>query len=242
MKVIAVIPARHGSTRFPGKPLAQIIDKPMIQHVVEKVQTAKQLDRVVVATDHQEIYDKVLGFGGEAVLTRTDHESGSDRMAEVAAKIDGDLYVNVQGDEPLIRPELIDQIVSIARENETSVVTAKVKLTEEEDISSPNVVKVVTDNHENALYFSRSPIPYNRSNENIDYYKHLGIYCYPKRVLQQYVTLPKSTLELTEMLEQLRLLDNGFNIKVIQTSYDAVGVDTPEDILKVEKILEAQHG
>ncbi|WP_371017760.1 3-deoxy-manno-octulosonate cytidylyltransferase [Pseudalkalibacillus sp. JSM 102089] len=242
MKVIAVIPSRHGSTRFPGKPLALISNKPMIQHVVEKVQRAKQLDRVVVATDHQEIYDTVIEFGGEAVLTNKNHESGSDRMAEVAAKIHGDFFVNVQGDEPLIRPELIDQIVRIAKENESSVVTAKVKLEEAEDILSPNVVKVVTDNQRNALYFSRSPIPYNRSKSNVDYYKHLGIYCYPKRVLQQYVTLPKSTLEMTEMLEQLRLLDNGFNIKVLQTSYDAIGVDTPEDILKVEKILEAQHG
>lgn len=242
MKVICVIPARHGSTRFPGKPLANIVGKPMIQHVVERVQTAKQVDRVVVATDHEIICNRVQQFGGEALLTSTKHESGSDRMAEVATRIDGDFFINIQGDEPLIRPELIDELIEIAKQNETSVITAKVKLKEELDILNSNVVKVVTDKKENALYFSRSPIPYNRTDLNMEYYKHIGIYCFPKKLLKHFVNLPKSSLETTEMLEQLRLLDNGVNIKVVPTTYDAVGVDTPEDIIKVEKIMEAQHG
>ncbi|WP_273831885.1 3-deoxy-manno-octulosonate cytidylyltransferase [Guptibacillus sedimenti] len=242
MKVVAVIPARHGSTRFPGKPMALISEKPMIQHVYQRVKASNNIDSVIVATDHDDIYQAVVDFGGEAIITRKDHESGSDRMAEVASKVDGDLFLNVQGDEPLIRTELIDQIVKLALDNEESVVTAKVKIKDIEDLNSPNVVKVVADNQANAMYFSRSPIPYNRSIEPIHYFKHLGIYCFPKKTLEQFVTLPKSILEKTEMLEQLRLLDNGINIKVLETNYDAVGVDTPEDILKVERILEAQHG
>ncbi len=242
MKVIGVIPARYGSTRFPGKPLALISEKPMIQHVYSKVRASQNVDRVIVATDHEEIYQTVIEFGGDAIITRGDHDSGSDRMAEVASIVDGDIFLNVQGDEPLIETELIEEIVEIAKGNNQSVVTAKVKIENFEDIDSPNVVKVITDNYDSALYFSRSPIPYNRSNKDINYFKHLGIYCFPKKVLQQFVTLPKSFLETSEMLEQLRLLDNSINIKVLETNYDAVGVDTPEDILKVERILEAQHG
>ncbi|MCV9884488.1 3-deoxy-manno-octulosonate cytidylyltransferase [Metabacillus halosaccharovorans] len=241
MRVVAVIPARHGSTRFPGKPLANILGKPMIQHVYERAKLAKQIDNVVVATDHHEIYDVVESFGGKAIITRTDHESGSDRIAEVAEKVEGDIYLNIQGDEPLIRFELINEIVALAKENQDCVITAKTKILDINDVMNPNVVKVVSGRDNNALYFSRSSIPYNRSNVNITYYKHLGIYCYPKKILMEYVNLPKSKLEEVEMLEQLRLLENGYSIKVIETSYDALGVDTPEDIQKVEKILEVQY-
>lgn len=237
MKVIGVIPARYGSTRFPGKPLAKILNKPMIQHVYEQVSKSKELDTVVVATDHEEIKVAVEGFGGQAVLTSNDHETGSDRIAEVAAKIKGDFFVNIQGDEPLIRPELIDSLVVAAKNATDSVITAKTKIHNEEDIQSSNVVKVVTDINGNALYFSRSTVPFNRAKKEISYFKHLGIYLYPRDILNHFVKLPQSLLEGSEMLEQLRLLENGFNIKVVETDYDAVGVDTPEDIQKVETIL-----
>lgn len=240
MKVIAVIPARYGSTRFPGKSLKKILGKSMIQHVYEKAKKVEQLDEVIVATDNMKIYDAVISFGGKAVMTKVEHESGSDRIAEVAEGIEGDIFLNIQGDEPLIHPNLIDEIVRTSKGNLDSVVTAKIKIEKEEDINSPNCVKVITDNKNNAIYFSRSAIPYNRENISVDYYKHLGIYCYPRQLLMEYIQLPKSLLENTEMLEQLRLIENGYKIKVVESIYDSVGVDTPDDIQKVEKLLEAE--
>ncbi|WP_249870466.1 3-deoxy-manno-octulosonate cytidylyltransferase [Oceanobacillus saliphilus] len=237
MKVIGVIPARYGSSRFPGKPLALIHGKPMIQRVYEQVAQSKMLDIVVVATDHEQIKETVEGFGGNVVMTSADHETGSDRMAEVTRKVDGDFYVNIQGDEPLIRYELVDSLVEAAKDSPEAVVTAKTAISNMEDVLDPNIVKVVTDNQGFARYFSRSPIPYNRAENKTIYYKHLGIYGYPKAVINTFVQLPASHLEETEVLEQLRLLDNGYAIKVVETSYNAVGVDTPEDIEKVEKIL-----
>ncbi|WP_010197316.1 3-deoxy-manno-octulosonate cytidylyltransferase [Bacillus sp. m3-13] len=237
MKVVGVIPARYGSTRFPGKPLALIHGKPMIQHVYEQVVKSEQLNTVVVATDHEEIKNVVEGFGGQVVMTRTDHETGSDRMAEVTTKVEGDFYVNIQGDEPLIRPELIDKLVLAAKESPECVVTAKTPIKNEEDVKNPNVVKVVTNNSGFALYFSRSAVPFNRAKKDITYYKHLGIYGYPKSVITEFVTWPTSSLEAVEVLEQLRLLENGYSIKLVETAFDAVGVDTPEDIEKVERIL-----
>ncbi|WP_124564057.1 3-deoxy-manno-octulosonate cytidylyltransferase [Ectobacillus antri] len=237
MKAIGVIPARYGSTRFPGKPLAQIMGKPMIQHVYENVKKSKELDDVVVATDHEAIFQTVEAFGGKAVMTKKDHETGSDRIAEVTNHVEGDFFVNIQGDEPLIHHELIDTLVRTARESDDAVITAKTAIKTEADIANPNVVKVVAGYDNKALYFSRSAIPYNRANKETTYYKHLGIYAYPKAVLNEFVKLPQSPLEELEMLEQLRLLENGYTIKVIETTYDAVGVDTPEDIQKVERIL-----
>ncbi|MFC0471050.1 3-deoxy-manno-octulosonate cytidylyltransferase [Halalkalibacter kiskunsagensis] len=237
MKVVGVIPARYGSTRFPGKPLALINGKPMIQRVYEQVKKSTELETVVVATDHEDIKKVVEEFGGTAIMTRTDHETGSDRISEVTQKVEGDFYVNVQGDEPLIRPELIDALVQAAKESPEAVVTAKTAIKHQEDVNNPNVVKVVTNKNGFALYFSRSTIPYNRSGVEHTYFKHLGLYGYPKDVLNKFVELPPSDFEKVEVLEQLRLLENGFSIKVVETSYDAVGVDTPEDIEKVEKIL-----
>ncbi|MCL7748036.1 3-deoxy-manno-octulosonate cytidylyltransferase [Halalkalibacter alkaliphilus] len=237
MKVVGVIPARYGSTRFPGKPLALINGKPMIQHVYEQVTKSKELETVVVATDHEDIKRVVEEFGGKAIMTRTDHETGSDRISEVTGKVDGDFYVNVQGDEPLIRPELIDALVQAAKESPEAVVTAKTAIKNEEDVTNPNVVKVVTNKKGFALYFSRSAVPYNRSGLEHKHFKHLGLYGYPKEVLNQFVQLPPSDLEKVEVLEQLRLLENGYSLKVVETTYDAVGVDTPEDIEKVEMIL-----
>jgi len=240
LKAIVVIPSRYGSSRFPGKPLAIINGKSMIQRVYEQVKLARMVDEVIVATDHHDIITEVNNFKGNVIETSSEHESGSDRIEEAASKVRGDIYINVQGDEPLISPELIDDIIRVASENMESVITAKVKITEEQDIQDPNIVKVVTDKENNALYFSRSPIPYNRANSNITYFKHLGIYAYPKELLHQYVQLEKSELEFTEMLEQLRLLQNGINIKVIETSHAAIGVDVPEDIKKIEKLLEVK--
>ncbi|WP_332695106.1 3-deoxy-manno-octulosonate cytidylyltransferase [Halalkalibacter lacteus] len=237
MKVVGVIPARYGSTRFPGKPLALINGKPMIQRVYEQVKKSTELETVVVATDHEDIKKVVEAFGGTAIMTRTDHETGSDRISEVTQKVEGDFYVNVQGDEPLIRPELIDALVQAAKESPEAVVTAKTAIKHLEDVSNPNVVKVVTDKNGFALYFSRSATPYNRSGLEHTYFKHLGLYGYPKDVLNKFVELPPSDFEKIEVLEQLRLIENGFSIKVVETQYDAVGVDTPEDIAKVEMIL-----
>ncbi|MHA7138176.1 3-deoxy-manno-octulosonate cytidylyltransferase [Rossellomorea arthrocnemi] len=238
MKVVCVIPSRFGSTRFPGKPLALIKGKSMIQHVYNRVRNSNEVDEIVIATDHHEIANEVKKFGGKVVMTSEYHQSGSDRIAEVAEEVEGDIYLNVQGDEPLIHPELIDEIVRASKRYPTHVITAKTKISSNSDITNPNVVKVVTNNEQDALYFSRSQIPFRRNEVEIDYYKHLGIYCYPAKILKEYVTLPKSSLELVESLEQLRLLENGYSIKVLETSYDAVGVDTPEDINKVELLLE----
>lgn len=237
MNVIGVIPARYGSTRFPGKPLALINGKPMIQHVYERVSKSIHLNGVYVATDHELIRETVEAFGGNVVLTDQNHETGSDRIEEVSRLIDGDFFVNIQGDEPLISNELIDEIVLNVKSEKSKVITAKTRILHVEDINNPNVVKVVTDKLGNALYFSRSTIPYNRAQKDVTYYKHLGIYAYPKEVLREFVKLPTSHLENIEMLEQLRLIENGYSIKVVETEYDAVGVDTPEDIEKVERLL-----
>lgn len=242
LKIIGVIPARFGSTRFPGKPLALINGKPMIQHVYEQVSKSKYIDQIVIATDHEKIIKTVEGFGGQAVMTKKDHETGSDRISEVTSLVEGDFFVNIQGDEPLIDPRLIDDLIKTAQaENGRVVVTAKTQIHDHNDVANPNVVKVVTDKMQNALCFSRSVIPYNRSNKEIDYFKHLGIYGYPKSILNEFVNLPQTPLEEVEMLEQLRLLENGYTIKVIETQYNAIGVDTPEDIEKVEKILGGKH-
>ncbi|KGA96906.1 3-deoxy-manno-octulosonate cytidylyltransferase [Alkalihalobacillus alcalophilus ATCC 27647 = CGMCC 1.3604] len=237
MKVVGVIPARYGSTRFPGKPLALINGKPMIQRVYEQVCKSKELAMVVVATDHDQIKKAVEDFGGTAIMTRADHQTGSDRIAEVAKKIAADFYVNIQGDEPLIQAELIDALMQTAKASPEAVVTAKTVIKEETDILNPNVVKVVTGENAQALYFSRSAVPYNRSGVNQIYYKHLGLYGYPRNVLKRFVQLPASELEKAEVLEQLRLIENGYVIKVIETEYEAIGVDTPEDIKKVEQLL-----
>lgn len=241
MKIVGVIPARFGSTRFPGKPLAAILGKPMIQHVYERVSLCRSLDEVVVATDHEKIAEAVQSFNGNVVMTSQSHETGSDRMAEVTTKVDGDFYINIQGDEPLIGHELIEQIITEAKRVSGAVITAKKKIDHIEDIDNPNVVKVVTDTNGQALYFSRSTVPFNRSKSDCNYYKHLGIYGYPKRVIQEFVKLNSSSLERAEVLEQLRLLENGYKIQVVETQYDAVGVDTPEDIEKVENLLGGLH-
>jgi 3-deoxy-manno-octulosonate cytidylyltransferase (CMP-KDO synthetase) len=239
--VLAVIPARYASLRFPGKPLAAIAGRSMIQHVVERVRLAKTVTRVVVATDDQRIGAAVAAFGGEAVITRSDHRSGTDRVAEVAAHIPADIYINVQGDEPLISPETIDTIISAMREDPAvQIATACIEIAGANDIMDPNIVKVVLDFDGNALYFSRAPIPWVRDASAglaVSHWKHLGLYAFRRDALVEYPTLPPGQLEPIEQLEQLRWLENGFRIRVVETAHDAVSVDVPADVERVERLL-----
>lgn len=239
--VLAVIPARYASVRFPAKPLAPIAGRPMIQHVVERVRLAKTVTRIVVATDDDRIRSAVEAFGGEAVMTRSDHRSGTDRVAEVSAHIPADIYINIQGDEPLISPETIDTIISAMREDPSvQIATPCIEIAEANDIMDPNIVKVVLDFDGNALYFSRAPIPWVRDASTglaVSHWKHLGLYAFRHDALVEYPTLPPGQLEPIEQLEQLRWLENGFRIRVVETAHDAVSVDVPADVERVEKLL-----
>ena len=241
--VLAVVPARYGSTRFPGKPLVPIAGRPMIQHVVERVRQAKLVSRTVVATDDARIKRAVEAFGGEAILTRSDHANGTNRIAEVAAHIQAQIYVNVQGDEPLIDPGTVDAVVAMMLEDESvQLGTPCVAIEEPKDIMDPNVVKVVRDFDGNGMYFSRAPIPWVRDTNSglkAQHWKHLGLYAYRREALLEYPTLPPGDLERTEQLEQLRWLENGFRMRVVETDYDAVSVDVPSDVERVEALLRA---
>lgn len=243
MKYIAIIPARYASTRFPGKPLAILGGKTVIQRVYEQVK--KVLDAVYVATDDERIYDAVETFGGKAVMTSANHKSGTDRIAEAVKKIGGDydVVVNVQGDEPFIQPEQIETLCHCFDDESTQIATLGKRFTDMEGVDNPNSPKIVTDNRGFALYFSRSVIPYVRGAERetwveqYPYLKHLGIYAYRKEVLEEVTQLPQSSLEIAESLEQLRWLQNGYRIKVAETVFETVGIDTPEDLQKAEEFL-----
>ena len=236
MKVLCIIPARYASTRLPGKPLRDIAGKPMIVRVYERTTQAKRVQDVVVATDDERIRTAVEEHGGRAVMTRTDHATGTDRLAEVAEKMtDYDLIINVQGDEPLIDPTVIDALVEPFLADETlPMATAKTLLTDEEEIANPNNVKVITDLSGNALYFSRARIPYAR-NEGAKVYKHIGIYAYRRDFLLSYARMAQTPLERSESLEQLRALENGHRIHVIETDAVFIGVDTEEDLTAVNE-------
>jgi 3-deoxy-manno-octulosonate cytidylyltransferase (CMP-KDO synthetase) len=240
-KVLVIIPARHASVRFPGKPLTPIAGRPMIQHVVERVRLAELASRVVVATDETSIKNAVEAFGGEAILTRHDHRTGTDRVAEVAAHLPAEIYINVQGDEPLIDPVVVDALAS-AMIDETSIqiATPCTAIVHKNDIMDPNVAKVVRDFDSNALYFSRAPIPWVRdtgASVVARHWKHLGLYGFRRDTLLEFPTLPPGDLERLEQLEQLRWLENGFRIHVVETDYDAVSVDVPADVARVEQFL-----
>ncbi len=248
MKILGIIPARFASTRFPGKPLALIAGKPLIQHVVEQCRSAKSLSEVVVATDDQRIADVAKSFC-RVEMTRNDHPSGSDRIAEVANRNDCDAVVNIQGDEPLIDPSVIDAVANALADNEMS--TAATLITEVSEYETSNVVKVVVNSSGRALYFSRRTIPFVRdaaSSSAVEqlaafpFLKHLGIYGYRRETLLRLVTFPVSPLENAEKLEQLRALENGIQIAVVKVNYDSIGVDVPEDVARVEKILNRLHG
>jgi 3-deoxy-manno-octulosonate cytidylyltransferase (CMP-KDO synthetase) len=250
-KVIAVIPARWASSRFPGKPLALIKGKPMIQWVFEQTCKAECVSEVIVATDDTRILDVVKGFGGTAVMTSPDHESGTDRIAEVVRDRECEVVVNVQGDEPLIHPENINRIVRPLLEGASeSTVTLRILIKTQDELMDRNITKVVVDNSNSALYFSKAPIPWDRDgwgstpNSPFDplksfWYKHIGLYAYRKSFLMEYGGLPESALEKLEKLEQLRILESGFKIKVIETDIDSIGVDCEADLVLIEKRLAA---
>nr|WP_293487429.1 3-deoxy-manno-octulosonate cytidylyltransferase [Prevotella sp.] len=246
MKFIGIIPARYASTRFPGKPLALLGGKPVIQHVYEKV--AAVLEAAYVATDDERIYDVVKSFGGQVVMTRTDHKSGTDRIEEAIEKIGGewDVVVNVQGDEPFVAKSQLDTICHCFDDPTTQIATLGKPFESMEAVQNPNSPKIVVDNMGFAMYFSRSVIPYVRGKEksswltHYPFLKHLGIYAYRKDVLRQITQLPQSSLEIAESLEQLRWLQNGFKIKVGTTDVETVGIDTPQDLERAEEFLKAQ--
>jgi len=243
-KVIVVIPARYASTRLPGKPLVPLAGKPMVQHAYERAKRAQTVHRVMVATDDQRIMDAVTAFGGEARMTRSDHRTGTERIAEVAVHEAGDVFVNVQGDEPLIDPVAIDTAVgALLEEPQAQISTVATPIRHAGDILDPNVVKTVLDFDGNALYFSRAPIPWIRDTQqklHVKFWKHLGLYVFQREALLEYPTLPQGELEKIEQLEQLRWLENGWKIRVAEVAHDAVSVDVPEDVARVEKLMEKQ--
>jgi 3-deoxy-manno-octulosonate cytidylyltransferase (CMP-KDO synthetase) len=235
--ILGVIPARYASTRFPGKPLAILAGKPLIQHVWERASQSKYLPRLVVATDDARIESAARAFGAEVVMTRSDHLSGTDRVAEAAESTDANIIVNIQGDEPLIDPDAIDAaILTLLDDAQCQMASLKRRITDDSEIQNPNVVKVVTGGNGDALYFSRSPIPFQRG-PSAGYFKHIGLYIYRRKLLLAYSSLPVGPLEQAEKLEQLRALENGIPIRVAETSYDTIGVDTPEDLAAVERIF-----
>ncbi|OGW30312.1 MAG: hypothetical protein A2X54_01655 [Nitrospirae bacterium GWF2_44_13] len=266
MTAIVIIPARYDSTRFPGKPLAPLNGKPLIRHVYENSKKSKLAEDVIVATDSDAIFKTVIEFGGKAVMTSKEHASGTDRIAEVAASFDYDIIVNVQGDEPLIRAEMIDDVIRLLDDKRAAMGTLIKKIEDPEEIFDPNVVKAVFDKEGFAMYFSRAPIPFDRDEFRIQdagykiqdkdnrascimyhasdiqtsgllMYKHLGIYSYRRDALLNLAKMEPVELEKTEKLEQLRALVNGFRIKVKETTYETVGVDTPQDLERVKKWL-----
>jgi 3-deoxy-manno-octulosonate cytidylyltransferase (CMP-KDO synthetase) len=243
-RVVVVIPARYGATRLPGKPLVLLAGKPMIQRVYERAKLANRADQVIVATDDERILKVVGGFGGEARMTRTDHRTGTERVAEVAAHVAGDVFVNVQGDEPLLDPAAVDTAVSsLLEEPQASISTVATPVKTPGDIMDPNVVKTVLDFDGNALYFSRAPIPWVRdtgSKIQVRHLKHLGLYVFQREALLEYPTLPQGDLERIEQLEQLRWMENGWKIRVAEVEHDAVSVDVPADVERVEKLLREQ--
>ena len=247
MTSIVIIPARYHSTRFPGKPLCPLLGKPLIQHVYENSKKAHLIDEVFVATDNESIFESVTSFGGKAIMTSMTHSSGTDRVAEVAALMDYDIIVNVQGDEPLIQPQMIDEVISLLDDKRASIGTLMKKIEDPMDILDPNVVKVVVDKEGFALYFSRSPIPFLRDEWKIrnskfeirdcSCYKHIGIYSYRKEALIALSRMEPTELERLEKLEQLRALEHGMKIKIKETFFETYGVDTPEDLERVKKCL-----
>ena len=240
---IGIIPARLASTRLPRKALVEIAGKPMIQHVYERACRASSLDSVLVATDSREIFSVVQGFGGEAVMTRDDHPSGSDRLAEVARSLDAEMIVNVQGDEPLVEPEMIDQLVRAFQEQDAAPMGTLVRrASPDEDPRDPSLVKVVVDTRGHALYFSRALIPHDRDGDATEPpLTHVGMYVYRRTFLMAFTALVPTPLENRERLEQLRVLEHGHAILAVETEHRSLGVDTEEDLERVRAILEGRR-
>jgi 3-deoxy-manno-octulosonate cytidylyltransferase (CMP-KDO synthetase) len=239
MKAVIVIPARFGATRFPGKSLARIQGRPMIQWVWEAASRSRLTEQVIIATDDARIADVAAKFGADVVMTKKSHRSGTDRIAEVADKVPAHLYVNVQGDEPLLSRDAVDDLIRAMMENpRTPIGTLAHRIEKKDEWLSPEVVKVVVDRHDEALYFSRSPLPFMRKfDPAARLLRHVGIYAFRARALAQFVAMKPSSLELAESLEQLRALENGMAIQVIETKYRCLGVDTPADLKRVEAAL-----
>ncbi len=235
MNILAVIPARFASTRFPGKPLVDIDGMSMIQRVYVQAKKVTAFNTVIVATDDERIYNHVRSFGGDVMMTSPLHVSGTDRIGEVCRNIaeQPDVIVNIQGDEPFIQPEQLMLLLTAFNDHSTEIATLVKKIEQQEEIENPNVVKVVFSTHHKALYFSRSGIPFPR-NIKTDYYKHIGIYAYREAILHQLTQLSPTPLEQSESLEQLRWLENGFTIKVVPTTIDTIGIDTPDDLSKIK--------
>ena len=248
-KVVAVIPARYASQRLPAKPLVDLLGKPMIQRVYERVKQATLPTRVVVATDDERIASVVRGFGGDVAITSSQIKSGSDRVAAVARDAEGDIFVNVQGDEPLLAPAMIDEAIRVVLGDPSVLVGTLVKKIEsKEELLNPGIVKVVVGDDRSALYFSRSAIPFIRDEQDqsrwltsTTFYKHIGIYVFRKDFLLKYASMPESSLERAEKLEQLRILESGVKIKVGITEHDSVPVDTPDDVRRVVDQLKTIH-
>jgi 3-deoxy-manno-octulosonate cytidylyltransferase (CMP-KDO synthetase) len=239
MKTLGVIPARIASTRFPGKVLAILAGKTLIQHVWEKAKACKELDDVLIAADSDTVKSVALSFGAKVVMTKPDHPSGSDRIAEAVTSVDTDVVINIQGDEPFVDPETIDSLARLLKNDAAcSMGTVVKEITDDLEFINPNVVKCVIDDKGYALYFSRAPIPYNRDGKSsIKRYKHLGLYAYRKDFLLKYTTWPKGALESIEQLEQLRVLEQGYRIKTVVTTYESIAVDIPADLTKAEEWL-----
>jgi 3-deoxy-manno-octulosonate cytidylyltransferase (CMP-KDO synthetase) len=238
IEVIGVIPARYQSTRLPFKLTREILGKPLIQWVWESARQARLVDRLLIACDDEKIKSIAERFGAEAVMTSSQHNSGTDRIGEAVRDIDARIIVNIQADEPLLHHSIIDGLAqTILSDPKVQIATVRKKIEDKEEINNPNVVKVVCDKDNFAIYFSRHSIPYYRDSTEKLYYKHLGIYAYTKDFLYMFKNLPHSYLEHAEKLEQLRPLEAGYKIKVIETGFDSVGVDTEEDLVKVENIL-----
>ena len=243
VSVVAIIPARYQSSRLPGKALADIGGRPMIEHVYRRASAARSVGVVIVATDDQRICDAVEAFGGRAQLTSPAHESGTDRLAEIAAGLTCDVIVNVQGDEPLIEPSMIDDAIQPFRADpDLQMTTLRRRIESDEEHQNPNVTKVVVDRDGYALYFSRAPIPYTREGcPPAPAWRHIGLYVYRRECLLRLAALPPTVMERAEALEQLRALEHGIRIKAIETRHDSVGVDTPADLARVRQLVPYQE-
>jgi 3-deoxy-manno-octulosonate cytidylyltransferase (CMP-KDO synthetase) len=241
LQVVAVIPARFASTRFPGKPLARIDGRSMIEHVYRRAEASPIVSRVIVATDDLRIATTVNDFGGNVRLTRMDHQTGTDRLAEVAATLDCDVVVNVQGDEPLLDPRAITEVVKPLADPSILMTTLYRRIEQPSELTNANVVKIVLDRGGFALYFSRAPIPFARDPRGgwPPMYRHVGLYAYRRSTLLVLASLEQTPLERAEALEQLRALEHGIRIRAVETAYDSIGVDTPEDLEEVRRLLAA---
>ena len=238
MKIVGIIPSRYESSRFPGKPLIDLKGKTMIQRVYEGAKKSTCLDEVIVATDDQRIFDEVERFGGKVIMTSSSHTTGTDRCGEVALKVDADVVINIQGDEPLVDFRQLDSLCKAFEESETQIATLGIQGVTEEERGNPNRIKIVLDAKSNAMYFSRSPIP-NTNNGSVkavntyNYFRHIGLYGYRKSTLLELINLEKTTLEQVESLEQLRWLFHGYKIKVVETTIETPNIDVPEDVQNV---------